>query len=1104
MVMSRCFAAAFLFTCAAAFAQTSRGTVNGIVTDQSGAAIAAVDVELRSLTTGVIRTTKSNEVGNYRFDAVDLGSYQIAANSTGFQQLQTQPFEVVANQVRTIDVRLELGEQKSVVQVVADTVQLQVEAPVRGVNIDTTRVTQLPFATRNPVSLALTAPGVTTNRAGPGVATFSVNGARGRSNNFLIDGTENNDISVAGQAFQIRNPDAVQEVAVQTSNFDSEFGRAGGAVVNVITKGGTNEIHGTASFLLDVTNDDATTLNQSIDPNVISRGKPLPGTEQWWAGTIGGPIVKNKLFFFQSFQEQRQRSSGSSDVIAPTAAGRATFDSLFPKGRNPRADLFSEITAGVTASANPFTVALGNNRPDIQFGTAVFGYPQTFRDRQTTSRIDYALSSRDQLSGRYLYDDNVNPVSAINFASFITSQHNKFQNVQVAHTHVLSAVKTNELRLAYNRIGLEFPLDATHPLSATLPLYSIAGLGASSVSRSTGGYLGVQTNLPQGRVANNYLLQDSFSWVKGSHSFRFGAELTQQRSRQYAPIVERGLLTYNAGGGFTGFANFLDDFGGSGGAVRRDFGQPAYYPDLFRQGYFFQDRWRVSQSVTLTLGLRYEYFGLPMNTLRTPAYEGLFNVDTTTFTGPFQQPNKVEGDYNNFSPAFGLAWNPNVESGFLGYLLGGRRTVIRTGYQFGYDSFFNNIASNAATSSPNVAATNVTSAVSTAEPRGLANLSNSFPTTPRRADPTDSQTLVLKNLVNPYFQRWSFGIQRELTPTTIFDISYVGSKGTKLFAQDQFNPLVPSSLVVNPPNVASIPASRRVSRLDPLQGSRSIRTNNSSSFFNSLQISAQKRMTAGFFGNISYTWAKNLDYSSDVFAASNAPANSMIPTIFGGLPLERGVSLFHRAHRTVLVAGYDLPFLKNRRTAAGFIAGGWSVSGILTYESGVPVHILNGQDADGYDAAGGDRPNFNPNGLPGVRAIPGAGPTGYVNPDLPGRPSIDPATAQYIGLPANTSAQPAAPGNLGRNTFRGAPTNDLGLSLFKKVSITERFRAEFRTEFFNFLNHPQRGIGSVSPFSPGNSTPSANVFTSPAGQFLNLNVLDGGGRVIRYQLKFVF
>lgn len=1102
--MSRKLFATFALLCTAALAQTSRGTVNGLVTDQTSAAVSAASVELRSLTTGVIRTTKCNEVGNFRFDAVDLGSYVVVVSATGFQQLQTQPFDVVANQVRTVDVRLEVGEQKSVVQVVAETIQLQVEAPLRGANIDTTRVTQLPVALRNPVALALTVPGVTTNRNGPGVATFAVNGARGRSNNFLIDGTENNDISVAGQALQIKNPDAVQEVAVQTSNFDSEFGRAGGAVVNVITKSGTNEFHGTAGFLLDVTNDDATTSLQSIDPEVIKRGKPLPGTEQWWSGTIGGPVVKNKLFFFQSFQEQRQRSSGSSDVIAPTAGGWAAFESAFPKGRNARADIFRDVVGGTVATANPFSVALGSGRPDIEFGTSIFGYPQTLRDRQTTSRIDYALSDRNQISGRYLYEDNVNPVSALNFASFITGQHNKFQNAQVAHTHVFSPTKTNELRVAYNRITLLFPLDAKNPLAETLPLYNIAGLTASSVGRGTGGYLGIQTNLPQGRIANNYLIQDSFSWVHGSHTVRFGTELTRQRSLQYAPIVERGLLTYNAGGGFTGFANFIDDFGGSGGAVRRDFGSPAYYPNLLRQGYFVQDRWRVTQSLTLTLGVRYEYFGLPMNTLRTPGYEGLFNIDTTTFTGPFQNANKVEGDYNNFSPSIGIAWNPNVSDGPLGWLFGGKKSVIRTGYQLGYDSFFNNIASNAATSSPNVAATNVTSAVTTAQPRGLPELSNSFPTTPRTPNPLDSQTLIMKNLRNPYYQRWSFGIQREVTPTTILDISYVGSKGTKLFATDQFNPLVPASLVVNPANAASIPASRRVSRLDPLQGSRSIRTNNGSSIYHSLQTSLQKRMKAGFFGNLSYTWGKLLDYSSEVFSYSNAPASTMVPSIFGGLPLDRGVSFFNRAHRVVLVAGYDLPWMKNRRDAVGHVIGGWSLSGIYNWESGVPVNITNGQDADGYDASGGDRPNFNPNGQPGVRAIPGPGPTGYVNPDLPGRPSIDPATAQYIGIAGNTGTAPAAPGNLGRNTFRNAPSNDWSVNFLKKVSLTERFRAEFRAEFYNLLNHPQRGQGSVSPFSPGNSTPSASVFNSPANRFLDLSVLDGGGRVVRYQLKFIF
>ncbi|MCC6366021.1 MAG: TonB-dependent receptor [Bryobacterales bacterium] len=1088
----------------ASYGQSSRGTVNGLVSDPSAAVINGAKVELQSVTTGVKRETISNESGYYRFDAVDLGSYEVIVTASGFRQLKTAPFQVVANQVRTVDARLEVGEQKNVVQVVAESVQLQVEAPVRGANVGSAQITQLPVSLRNPAALALTAPGVSSNRSAPGVGTFSVNGARGRSNNFLIDGTENNDISVAGQGFQITNPDAVQEVSVQTSNFDSEYGRAGGAVVNVITKSGTNDFHGSASFLLDVTNDDATTLLQSLDPAVKERGKPLPGTEQWWGGTVGGPVVKNKLFFFQSFQEQRQRSSGSSDVVAPSAVGRATLNAVFPKGTNPRVDLLNSVTAGLSGEANKFPVALGNGRPDVEFGLAITSYPQTLRDRQTTTRIDYALSEKNQISGRYLYDDNVNPVAALNFPSFITSQQNRYQNVLASWTRVISPAMTNELRLPYNRIGLSFPNDAPDPLAPTLPLYSIAGLTASTVGRSIGGYMGVQTNLPQGRIANNYGLQDTLSWIRGSHSFRTGAELLLQRSRQYAPIVERGRLAYAASAGYTGFANFVDDFGGSSGSVQRDFGNPAYYPNLFRQAYFAQDRWRIRPSLTLTLGIRYEYFGLPMNSLRTPGYEGIFNIDPVTFTGPFSLPNKVQGDKNNFSPAFGLAWSPASEKGLLGRLLGNRKTVIRTGFQMGYDSFFNNIASNAATSTPNVVVTQVVSTVSAADPRGTANLSATLPTTPRPFSALDGQNTIWKTLVNPYYERWSFGIQREFTPTTVLDVSYVGSKGTKLFATEQFNPVVPASMRILPTTTAPIPSSRLGTRYDPLSGSRAIRTNNGSSIYNSLQVNLSKRTAHGFFGNFGYTWSKLLDYGSEIFSYSNAAATSAVPTIFGGLPAERGISLFDRTHRAVIVYGYDLPWMKEQKGILGRVAGGWSVSGITTFETGVPVNVNNGVDADGIDGAS-DRPNFNPNGQPGVRAVPSSkSSTGYVNPDLPAQPAIDPATAQYIGLPPNASSTPAPTGNLARNTFRSAPTSNWDMNLFKKVNITERFHAEFRTEFYNIWNHPQRGLGSVSPFSPASSTPSSNVTSSAAGQFLNLGILDGGGRVIRYQLKFIF
>ncbi len=215
-------------------------------------------------------------------------------------------------------------------------------------------------------------------------------------------------------------------------------------------------------------------------------------------------------------------------------------------------------------------------------------------------------------------------------------------------------------------------------------------------------------------------------------------------------------MTFATGGGFTTFGNFVDNFGGVGGSASRTFGSAVYNPALHRIATFFQDRWKATEALTLTLGIRHEYFGTPFNTLRTPAYTGLFNVDPVTRTGPFSEPNKVAQDKNNFSPIFGIAYSPSFRDGILGMLLGEKKSVIRAGYQIGYDSFFNNIASNAVASSPNTIVTTISSTASSGV-RGLANFNTQFPTTAAGVLPSSAQTLIDPNLVNPYYQRWSLG-----------------------------------------------------------------------------------------------------------------------------------------------------------------------------------------------------------------------------------------------------------------------------------------------------------------------------------------------------------
>ncbi len=1095
-------ATAALFALAAGLnAQTSRGTVSGLITDPSAATVANAKVELKSNVTDAIRSTESNGSGIYRFDAVDPGTYSLTVSSAGFKGVQTAAFTVAGGQIASFDVKLEVGTQSSIVEVSAETVQLQTESPVRGGTISSIQGTELPIAGRNSVALALTLPGVATSRFGiGGQGSFSSNGARNRSNNFMIDGMENNDISVAGQAFQITNPDTVQETSIQTTNFDAEFGRAGGAVVNVITKSGTNSLHGTASWLLDVTNDDAITNTQGLDPAVKLRGKPLPGTEDIWAGTLGGAIKKNRTFFFGGYQWDVQRSSGSATAAAPSAAGYATLNSLFPTGTNPRYDIYKQVLAGTTATAQLTNIALANGRPAVEFGTATIGYANLFYDKQWSIKIDHKISDKDLLSGRYSNDTSPSSPASVSYPGMNTNAVSGTKNTTVSETHIFSPSFTNELRIGYNRIDVSFPNDSTNPLGQTLLSYSIAGLPTANISS-----LGVSGSFPQGRLANNYVLQDTVSVVRGRHTVRAGFDILDQRARQFAPINIRGSLTYQVSAGYTGFANFLDDFGGSNGSAAKTYGTNRYYPTLTRQNYFVTDRWRVNQDLTLSIGLRYENPGTALNSLTYPAYTGLFNVNPVTLDGPWNKPNKIQSDNNNFAPAFGLAWAPSSSDGILGKLAGNKKLVIRTGYSIGYDTFYNNIASNAATASPAVNSSLTASLVTAANPRGLPGISGVVPP-PGTLTPNISENTVISNLVSPYYQKWSFGIQRELPWKTVLDLSYVGTKGTKLFMTEDANPIVTRPLQILPAGftLAQVIANAGYdnSRYDPLQGSRNIRTNGGSSYYHGFQASANRRFADHFLGTASYTWSKTIDYVSDPFSTSgiNVLANSAVPTVFGGLAREKSVSLIDRPHRFVVSSVYELPFMREQKGILGNALGGWQLSGIYTIESGVPYTVVNGFDADGIGGAN-DRPDVNPNGMRGVRAVPNANSaTGYVNPDLPGSPAIDPKTAQYVVIAANSGRT----GNAGRNTERTPGQNNFNAVITKSFRITEKVRMQLHAEMYNALNHPQLGSPSVSPFSPGSGTLSSNAATGLQGRFLNPTFQDGGGRVIKYQAKFIF
>ena len=393
--------------------QTSRGSVAGTVTDVSGAVVPDAAVELTNKASVVKRATTTNAVGIYRFDAVDLGLFDVKISKAGFNVFLELGISVEGNRTTTVDVKLQVGSNETVVKVNAETDELLLkDSPLRGGNFQSREGSRLPLRALNPISLAGTLPGAvlpsgsTTYGIGDQATQFAINGPRPRGNNYLLDGTDNNDLSFTGTAQPFNVADAVQEVSVQTSNFGTEFGRAGGAVFNVITKSGTNEFHGT--ILWQYGSQDFNSLSNLDKLN----GSSPPGfSENVYGFTLGGPIRKNKTFFFAAFQQDRFRSTGQFRFVLPTAEAVSSLRLLFPS--NPRLDLYLNALGDLRSFSNPFSQALGadpvtgRDRGNVTFGTANWLSPSTSDDSQWMLRLDHSWSQRHEISFRYLYDSRM-------------------------------------------------------------------------------------------------------------------------------------------------------------------------------------------------------------------------------------------------------------------------------------------------------------------------------------------------------------------------------------------------------------------------------------------------------------------------------------------------------------------------------------------------------------------------------------------------------------------------------------------------------------------------------------------------------------------------
>lgn len=1058
--------------------QTSKGFVVGTITDPNGASVASATVKATNTATGVSRETTSQEDGSYRFDAIDPGTYKVEVGAVGFKSA-TREVVVAAAQTAEASFPLEVGNPSEVVTVTSSSaVELQTQDGARVNTLETRQITELPVQGLNPVNLVFTLPGV----VDPGPLAggfvqgteFSVNGLRARANNQLIDGLDNNDNSITGQFYQPVLRDGYHEVTVLNSDYSAEYGRAGGAVVNVITRSGTNKFHGS---VYDVIIPSKLAALSPFEKAGLGLTKKPVTIENDFGFSFGGPIIKNKLFVFSTIQWSPFRAGGvTSSPVVPTAEGFAQLRALFPSGTSPNLDRYLAAIGDLRGTTGVFTVPLGGNRPAIPFGTATRTSSQPVDDTQYLFRVDWTPNSKDSIAVRYLADDQI---FSNQFPQFTTLQFPEtevdvpslIQNAYINWTRILSPNTTNEFRFGYGRFNVLF--NYRNPDLLTAPPQILFG---GSASRVTG--IGPDPTFPQGRIFNNYQFQDTVSHTVGNHTFRAGFDVMVQRAKQFVPINTRGTFTFTnnaAGGGvetFPAFGNFVDNFSGTqGNFAAKVFGENVDHPDVTNQAYFINDNWRVRPNLTLNLGLRYELYGVAQNAAAFPAFCG--------FDVPLLTRCEVDRDKNNFAPRVSFAYTPK----FAKWLFGEDRTVIRGGFAVNYDIYFNNILSNTVASSPN--AIGITTRGATIGGRGFANATSTLPTVAPAPNPLATQSTVTTNLHNPKTYVWNFGVQRQVPWGVIFDVAYVGSRGIHLFLNEELNPVNPATGV----------------RIHPERGPIQPRTNAGDSNYHSLQTRLERGFRNGLLFRFAYTWSKAIDdVNSEVFVTSGGTSRaSDLLSLFGGRRADRSAATYDVPHAANLTFLYDFPTLGENRFVRG-ITSGFTLSGIWRIQSGaVDTAYLNGFDINGDGVATNDRPALNnPNAPRNTVAFSNFVAQNVLGFDLdPSTDIFDPSPTGYWninGLPMNLSdarfvVDPnIRTGIVGRNTLRAPAFNRFDVSLTKAIKVPftrwENDKFEIRMDFFNVFNHP---IFTWDTASVGGNS-DGDVFNT----FFNQPELNGG------------
>ena len=1049
-----------LATAAPAAGQVTMGTMRGQVQDQQSAVAPGATVTVRNVDTNAVRVATVDDNGQFLITNLPVGNYELTVELSGFMKYVRSGLTLAVNQDAVVNVTLQAGGIVETVQVTSDASILNTTTSEVGVRFDTKRVAELPVInSRDVFSLALSAAGVSQLASGQTAfaagTNFSVNGMRPRSNNFMIDGQDSNDPSVTGRQQPMNNTDIIQEIRLVTNQFAAEYGRAAGSVMNVVTKSGTNTLHGTG-FVFHQNNE--LNARTNLDKNRGLEKAPY-FLESQYGGTFGGPILRNKAFYFGGYQRWTQRFTGSGFTLdgAPTEAGRGILQSA--AGSLPQVQaLLSHLPAADAASGKSATFTLGGQSYTVPLGTLTGAYDGYLNNHQPTARVDVMLSQSHTLSGRYL--NNTQDSIATNQQA--TPPGQALINVQNQHatnvwlSSVLSERMTNELRVAHQHLGNDS--QPSDPKSLEIPSIEITELGLTAFNAAQNRTaLGLAVNIPQYRYNDTFQFQNTLSYVPGNHAFKVGVDVRRISVKSWFVPTVRGLLRYPT------LQRYIDDV-----AEAANINKPLpggeevnyyYWTDTFM---FAQDEWRIGQSLTLSLGLRYE---LPGNGIDSLVELNERIVAAAGGDQRFEFTPKPKQDKNNVQPRLGFNWNPKTSGGgVLGLITGGEKFVLRGGYARTHDYAFLNLALNIASSFPFVAAIN------------NSNLPNAFTRLPTFAftpttDPNQlTRTIVADDFRSPHADQYSLEIQREMTADTVVRVGYVGTQGRGLYQTLDGNPRVP--FCGNPCTTGA--------RVDPSRGVIRLRANAADSSYHSLQVSLDKRLSRGLSAGAHYTWSKFIDGASDTFNVSGGEV-ALSQNSFD-LGNDRGLSSFDRRHRFSTNFVWELPVARDQIGVTGRILGGWQVSGALTFQSGSPFTALNGVDPTGAIA--------------GIDGLVGNSIRPNINTDLDiSRMTIEELRAAggsalfstLCGMPSPTCSGERV-GNVGRNTLLTDGVGNLDLALIKNTRISNHV-LQFRLEMYNATNSRDFGV------------PEGRV---TAAAFLNQWGTNGGSRKIWGAVRYTF